>query len=224
MAQPIRGTVVDGSAGSPVASALVQLISVDSAVLAAALTNDAGRFVIERPDVPTLRLRIAQLGYEEKWVDLQAATDSVTVLLQPRPVEVGAISVEADRPSRWLQAAGFYDRQRLGLGTFITREQIEDRYRTARRTGDILRTITRLKIEEDANQEVVLVRSSLDPQGRPCRAAVFIQGVSVGRAVPRMHPDDIEAIEVYAGVSQIPAQYAGSEAGCGIVLIWLRTG
>jgi hypothetical protein len=39
-----------------------------------------------------------------------------------------------------------------------------------------------------------------------------------------MRPDNIEAIEVYNGVAQVPAQYGGAHSACGVVLIWLRTG
>jgi outer membrane receptor for ferrienterochelin and colicin len=35
-------------------------------------------------------------------------------------------------------------------------------------------------------------------------------------------PDQVEAIEVYRGASEIPVQYNGSGAMCGAILIWTK--
>lgn len=35
---------------------------------------------------------------------------------------------------------------------------------------------------------------------------------------------DIEGIEVYTGPSDVPGEYAGRSAGCGVVVIWTRSG
>jgi hypothetical protein len=39
-----------------------------------------------------------------------------------------------------------------------------------------------------------------------------------------METGEIEAIEVYTGVSQIPAKYNKTSGGCGVMLIWTRVG
>jgi hypothetical protein len=225
-AQSLTGRVVDGTSGQPLAAALVQLIAADSTIIAAVTTDDGGAFLLRDGDARGALLRVAQLGYVDAFVPLSdLAAAGATIRLEIDPVEMEALTAEAARENPSLRAAGFYQRQRLGLGNFVTRADLETRFATARRTGDILRTYPRLKIEETREgEEVVLVRSSTDPMGRPCAASVYLQGISIGRSIPRLHPDDIEAFEVYAGNAQIPAQYGGSESGCGVVLIWLRMG
>jgi hypothetical protein len=37
-----------------------------------------------------------------------------------------------------------------------------------------------------------------------------------------VHPSLVEGIEAYSGISQLPAQYSGSESACGVVLVWTR--
>lgn len=37
-------------------------------------------------------------------------------------------------------------------------------------------------------------------------------------------PGDVEAIEVFAGSSQIPAEFGGSTAGCGVIALWTKRG
>lgn len=225
-AQSLTGRVVDGTSGRPLAAALVQLIGADSTVIAAVTTDDAGAFLLRDGDARGALLRVAQLGYVDAIVPVsELAAAGATIRLEVDPVEMEALTAEAARENPSLRAAGFYQRQRLGLGDFVTRAELETRFATARRTGDILRAYPRLKIEETRDgEEVVLVRSSTVLMGRPCAANVYLQGTSIGRSIPRLHPDDIEAIEVYAGSAQIPAQYGGSDSGCGVVLIWLRTG
>jgi outer membrane receptor for ferrienterochelin and colicin len=35
-------------------------------------------------------------------------------------------------------------------------------------------------------------------------------------------PDQVEAIEVFRGPSEIPAQYNDNNSQCGVILIWTR--
>jgi hypothetical protein len=35
---------------------------------------------------------------------------------------------------------------------------------------------------------------------------------------------DIVGLEVYTGPSEVPGEYAGRNAGCGVVVIWTRSG
>ena len=35
---------------------------------------------------------------------------------------------------------------------------------------------------------------------------------------------DIEGIEVYTGPSDVPGEFAGRNAGCGVIVVWTRSG
>ena len=35
---------------------------------------------------------------------------------------------------------------------------------------------------------------------------------------------DIIALELYTGPAEVPGEYAGRNAGCGVVVIWTRSG
>jgi TonB-dependent Receptor Plug Domain len=66
-----------------------------------------------------------------------------------------------------------------------------------------------------------------------CYLDVYLDGAQVYNSSARgsplfnlasLEPREIEAVEVYTGAGQIPAQYNKTSGGCGVMLIWTRTG
>ena len=66
-----------------------------------------------------------------------------------------------------------------------------------------------------------------------CYLDVYLDGATVYSSSARgtalfnlnsIEANQIEAIEVYTGVGQIPAQYNKTSGGCGVMLIWTRDG
>ena len=66
-----------------------------------------------------------------------------------------------------------------------------------------------------------------------CYLDVYFDGAQIYSSAARgtplfnlnsMQAAEIEAIEVYTSASQIPAQYNKTSGGCGVMLIWTRTG
>ena len=66
-----------------------------------------------------------------------------------------------------------------------------------------------------------------------CYLDVYLDGAAVYSSSARgtalfnlnsIEANEIEAIEVYTGVAQIPTQYYKTSGGCGVMLIWTRDG
>jgi hypothetical protein len=217
----ITGRVIDARTGTGVAGAAVQLLLRDS--VPPVLTNKDGAFSLNTD--PERSVRVSRIGYrpiEARLQDLMAKPPLV-IQLEPDPLPVAGIEVKASR-NRWLEANGFFARQRVGGGRFITRETIEKRHRTAIRGGDILRTVSGVAYvnTNNADFDIVYMRASHNIRGA-CPARVFVNGLNVDH-VPRMHPDNIEAIEVYRGPAEVPPQFGGAQSACGVILLWTRTG
>jgi outer membrane cobalamin receptor len=123
-----------------------------------------------------------------------------------------------------LERVGFYSRQRIGLGTFITRAIIEQRYPTAIRVAELIQQVPGIfRVDEGDNESVIYVR--LHPRfDGPCPATLYVDGLFFQKRLPRIAAQDIEAIEIYRGAAQVPAQYGGVNAACGVIVIWTRTG
>jgi outer membrane receptor for ferrienterochelin and colicin len=122
---------------------------------------------------------------------------------------------------------GFYERQKIGLGVFITRAEIEKRPPTQRVTDLIMG-----RAGVHVMGGYIVFRSAFTLGG--CSPRVFIDGLYVLDSLRvsdgirtginnYLHSSDVEAIEIYRGPAEVPPQYGGA-AACGVVLIWLRQG
>lgn len=60
------------------------------------------------------------------------------------------------------------------------------------------------------------------PQG--CYPIYFVDGREDEFFGPLIAIRDIEGMEIYLGASDVPGEFAGSAASCGVVAIWTRAG
>jgi hypothetical protein len=64
--------------------------------------------------------------------------------------------------------------------------------------------------------------------GGMCGPSIYLDGarITMGSGLTLndvINPENIEAIEVYRGPSEVPPMYNDDRAACGVVLIWTRT-
>lgn len=148
--------------------------------------------------------------------------------------------------------AEFTERQKLGTGHFINRDQLAKAEGGLRQTGDLISLVPGVVVRRGSNKIWVAsggrawgggcafcTRSvqSLNPAdvaagARPaCFMDVYIDGAMVFDAkhpenglfdINSVPPEHIAGIEVYAGTARIPAKYNRTGGGCGVLLIWTR--
>lgn len=117
----------------------------------------------------------------------------------------------------------FERRRATGRGTFITRDDIERR--NPMTVADLLRTVRGLAVRTSGGRaEVRFVRANTRVDGADCPPEMWIDGVrAFGATVDEFDPGEVEGIELYRGLGQIPAEYLSRTAGCGLVMIWTRS-
>jgi hypothetical protein len=154
------------------------------------------------------------------------------------------VVVMSERNDRFMKA--FDERRRLGLGQFITRDDLArsgaasvpavlSQLRGIKmvRTGTTRAYIGSSRGRKSLNCPSVeyedLTRSEPVRDPSCCYAAVYLDrmplyrgGAGVVPNVWRLLPDNIEAIEYYAGPAQTPAEYADLNSTCGVVVIHTR--
>jgi len=124
-----------------------------------------------------------------------------------------------EEQNEYLASRGFYQRQASGHGWFLTRSDPE--MKRSRTLSDVLRTVP--GVNATAIIGTSPVTSARD--GGACPIAVFVDGsYTTIRNVDELSLDDIEALEVYRGPSEVPLAYTAPtyEGTCGALLIWSR--
>jgi len=128
---------------------------------------------------------------------------------------------------------GFQERKERGTGKFFTREDIERMQ--VRLFSDILRRVPGMQVQSangsyGQGMSIQTGRTQGISGGRTCPVLFYVNGapfplthdVAINNYVS---PDEVAAVEVYTGTSQIPAQFSSSQynARCGVVVIWTRS-
>lgn len=163
-------------------------------------------------------VEVQYLGYESVSEVLSfdpGKRTTVQYRLQVRPVELAEVRVRVR--SDILRTRGFYDRQRGGQGTFLTRDDI-DRNRP-RYMSDILRRISGIQVGAGSPRPTAEIRSP----GRSCPIQYFLDGALTAYFnIDEVLPHDVEGLEIYRGASTVPPAYNKGTSVCGVILIWTR--
>ena len=239
----VAGTVAEPETGDPVADVWLTLISAQGESVAMSRSDDSGKFILTAPAPGPYYVAARRIGYTPDITGpFQLRTGHAVDIefpISPSAFGLEPITVTGKPAVPFLSTVGFYERQRAGFGIFLDREAIEKRA-GASELGHLLQAIPGVRV--DANGLIRLRGIGAGPDGTPCHLSpplVFIDGFRIepvemgagtGLITPNswtraIHPDHIEAIEVYRTPAEIPAQYnTGGEAACGVILIWTRRG
>jgi hypothetical protein len=226
-AQVVRGTVRAESTLTPVAAALIQVRDSAGVIRAEALSDDSGLFTLDLPAPGNYQLLVTCLGYltHTQRLTYRGPEDDYRLLhlvLAVAPVRMDSVVVVAEAKLRHLEQAGFYDRVRMGFGHFITRDMIQRS--AATRVTDLLYGYPSIRVLSmtTRGQYDVLTRARCFPtvvvDGSVVRAGGH--GAAVGSWNDIIHPNAIEAIEVYSSPAGVPVQYRRDP--CGALIIWSR--
>lgn len=218
-AQVVRGRVVDASTGEPVAAAEVRLAGTggEAGHSLSGLTGELGLFTIEVGRQGLFELTVHRIGYDSTAVQRLLVSGDLTYLdirLAPVAVALAPLTVVARAEVPFLEDRGFYHRQRTGLGTFLTPEDIARR--PALETSELFRRVAGLVITRG---QVRLARGA--GLGRPCPLRVMLDGVRFNGDIDTIPVQAIDAIEVYKGPATTPPQWRDT-SGCGALVIWTK--
>lgn len=229
----LRVVVTDASTGEPVRDA--RLVLLGTRVGGAA--DDQGRLVLRNLVPGTAVLEVSRLGYTAARVPVSldaGATHDLAVALRADPLELDALRADGRTgPARdhaaWargmLESRGFFERRESGSGVFMVREEITRTH--SRSMTQLLSRHRRLNLSGEAWSSAPAARRGGNrPQATAsggCRPAFYLDGVLVEAFdVNSVRPDDVEALEIYRGASELPPAFNRGTSGCGAVVIWTR--
>jgi hypothetical protein len=231
--------VVEGKVLDPVGSPLAQTEIIWQTDRRSVMSRADGSFSLIVPFRGETVVLVRRPGFSAQVlrVDLSKGMWRGNIVLQPGSFRLPEVTVTARyaKPAEYAGTAkydDFFRRKRVGLGTFISREDIERS--NAFHTIEILRMTPGVKVQIKGNPALGSVYfGRCTPHDPDYNVTVWIDGfrqypnggqiaspTDVGEMISRIGPANIEMMEVYRGASQIPGEYHAD--GCAVVAIWTR--
>ena len=239
--QTLRGAVLEAGTDRPVQQARLVLFNTRGDTLAYSISDGRGRFSVSFPEPGDFLLQATALGYRSSRGGIfelgRGGEMILEIRLHPAPISIEGLTVA--RPWLVREAAivrsGFLERMAEGRGHFITPLDLERS--PALTLTDVLAGIPRLVTFGGQTGNRVLVLNN----GKYCAPSLVLDGVMVSEVKGRMGATeeirgtegdvdflvpqlrDVEAVEVYRGGSEMPAEFAGmSRTECGAIVVWTR--
>lgn len=190
-----------------------------------ALTDSTGRLKLLRLPAGKMHIAVTLLGFRTETSVVHLRPGQVHVeqfSLEDQAIPVEGINVTVDDHSAQLDVLrGFYERRERGIGYFMTRAEIEESGTSD--LTNLLHMVPGLRTSPSQFGQTRM-RATRTPVTSQCRIKVYIDGMRYRNPsdVAGIPTGDIEALEVYRGRSELPAQFADLDTNCGAVVIWTR--
>jgi hypothetical protein len=219
----LRGRVIDkvSRGGLPGATVTVLGLSRQTA------TDSLGGFVLGglRPGRISLVVNASAFPITRIIFDLTGDTvrtialDSTASGVQAQSLPAAVTTAAATEVSYRLR--DFERRRKTGRGQYLGETEI--RNSTASNVQDLTRGMRGVTLHCGGTTEggcrIQMVRAPVN-----CQPDYVIDGQLDNIFGPSTPIRDIVALEVYTGPSDVPGEFAGRTAGCGVVVIWTRSG
>lgn len=232
----LLGAVYDRSTGQPLVGVTVVSLHDGKAIT----TDTAGAFRFERLPTGIVRFLIRVTGFpqqalivalaEGERMDRRIELDSTAAARladEPTPSQPSASRgqmlapvVIAEDAGLGVRFASFERRRKTGAGQYLVRADIEKV--GAYRLQDVVRTMRGVNLDCSMGGSSCSIRMARAPMR--CLPEYIVDDNVDNEFGPTVPVRDIEGIEVYTGPADVPGEYAGRNAGCGVIVIWTRSG
>ncbi len=188
------------------------------------VTDSSGRYLLGGIPVGVRHVVVRALGFRpvEFSVTLHdglQALEDIQLDVAPDVQELAPIVIDAPAASKVsYRLVDFERRRQTGRGHYLDDTQIKQS--GASRLSDLMRGmrgVTEHCAGSGCTIQMVRARPGCDPD-------YIVDGRMDNMFGSSTPIRDIVALEVYTGPSDVPGEFAGKSAGCGVVVIWTRAG
>lgn len=213
----LHGQVLDSEMGSPLVGATIR-IGTDSTVHK---TDTAGVFRITGLRGGITDIRIQMIGFEEGLFRLRLPDSGLVqrqFSLDFNGFMLPEVVIQARAEILQPRYIDFERRRQRKLGAFLRWDDLKKAGHSS--VGDALRTVRGVRIQCDQSAYECFAVMSRTPN---CHPVWYIDGIEVHSFQESTPIRDVYGIEVYRGTGEIPAEFSGSEAGCGVIVMWTKS-
>jgi len=191
-----------------------------------AFSDDSGRFHVAQMPLGARGVFVRRLGFAPARALITpgpGTIDSVHVTLRAIAQSLPEITVEEQHDSLSRKVlAEFWARRARGLGKFVTRDEIEQK--GASRFVDVVRSVSSVTIQNSRGRPDIRFRGAgPGSMFHDCPPQYWLDGIPLmNGSADEFSPDNVEAIELYAGPATTPPQFNARGQTCGTVVVWSR--
>lgn len=214
----LRGRVLDSEMGNALAGATIR-VGKDRAV--AATTDSLGFFSVSNLRGGQTEIRIQQIGYEEGLFRVflpDSGSVGQNFSLDFNGFMLPEVVVQARAEILQPRYIDFERRRMRKLGAFLRWDDLKKANYNS--VSDALRTVRGVRIQCDQSRFECFAVMSRTPH---CLPTWYIDGVEVHSFQENTPIRDVYGIEVYRGTGEIPAEFGGSNAACGVIVMWTKS-
>ncbi len=230
-AQTVRGILTDSLSSAVLSGYTLRLRHVEKDHQLTTTSDSSGRFVFQNTGHGRFEIIVDAFSrtFRREISLVPREIVDIRISLLPSAVEVGPVVATATTRSKKLQLAGFYDRLLYHRPQYLLRDDIEKR-----NARNVVHLMQGMKGVRTAGRDVLMrggQTMGIHALRSSCKPSVYVDGALVragGTGIPMTYldviesPNNIEALEVYTSAAQLPIEYGGATAACGVVLIWTR--
>lgn len=246
----VKGFLYDDASGARVHGGTVMLVDPSSDAPVVHVTADSsGEFLLRGPS-GQYQIAVVHAGYTSvlsapmTFDNGESLTIRVPMATNGDPTHnIGVLehTKSAVEPKR--SAMGRYDwmddfRQRKMAGNSVSYDANQLAHANAITVSDLLRRVPGVAVGNDAtSSSVAMSRTAMLSSmssvigGSPCRVGWFVDGRRIDRpgvtdpvteGLSSIHLDQLEALEVFRGLAEMPAEFAYPDLQCGAVALWMK--
>jgi hypothetical protein len=189
-----------------------------------AITDSLGRYALRGVPVGVVQIRVTAANFPAHTFIVELSIGQIV----ERPVLMDSTSAVAQLPGVGVTArapvanyrlVAFERRRQNGRGQYLTEDEIVRS--GAFNVADAIKGMRGVTYECGGGAGC-FVRMTRAPM--QCLPEYIVDDQVLNDFGPSTAIRDIVGLEVYTGPSDVPGEYAGRNSGCGVIVIWTRSG
>ncbi|MDQ3698707.1 MAG: carboxypeptidase-like regulatory domain-containing protein [Gemmatimonadota bacterium] len=213
----IKGRVIDSEMGDPLAGAVVRVRGVSLTFT----TDTLGQFEAPELRAGDAEVTIELVGYAPGFFKVRLPPSGAVDRAFPLDFtghRLPDLVVQARADKLMPRYLDFERRRQRALGAYFRWDDLKSGGYNS--VGDALRTVRGVRIR--CNQQTfecfaAMVRT---PQ---CQPTWWIDGMEVSSFHENTSIGDVYGLEVYRGAGEVPGEFSGSNAACGVIVMWTKS-
>ena len=213
----LRGRVIDSELGQPLPSAVVGIQPGPPALT----TDTLGRFEAQGLAAGNAEVTIQTIGYSRGVFTVHMPASGVVeavFVLDFTGYRLPEVVVQARAELLMPRYLDFEQRRRRNLGAYIRWDEIKAQGYSS--VGDALRVVRGVRIQCNQQTFECFAVMARTPQ---CHPTWWIDGMEVHSFHENTPIRDVYGIEIYRGPGEVPGEFSGSNAACGVIVMWTKS-